>query len=55
LITVLGKTSIDPTMTVVRTPNASAYAKSMTMYPTTLGMMAPAYALRACMKPTSKG
>jgi hypothetical protein len=57
LITVLSKTSIDPTMTVVRTPNASACAESMTMNLTTLGAMAPANAMGACLrlKPASKG
>jgi hypothetical protein len=47
----LGGTSIDPTMTVVPTPNAPACAESMTMYLTTPGMMAPANATGATATP----
>jgi hypothetical protein len=47
----LGSTSIDPTMTVVPTPNASACAQSMTMNLATPSMMAPANATGAAATP----
>ena len=50
-ITALGGTSIDPTMTMVSTPNAPACAESMTMNLTTPGMMAPANATGATATP----
>jgi hypothetical protein len=48
---------IDPTMTVVRTPNAPACAESMTMNLTAFGAMASANAMGACLrwKPASNG
>jgi hypothetical protein len=51
LITLPGSTNIDPTMTVVPTPNASACAESMTMNPATPGAMAPADATGAAAPP----
>ena len=50
-ITELGGTSIDPTMTVVPTPNTSACAEGMTMNVATPGMMAPANATGAAATP----
>jgi hypothetical protein len=50
-ITELGGTSIDPTTTVVPTPNAPACAESMTMNLATPGMMAPANATGAMATP----
>ena len=47
----LGGTSIDPTMTVMPTPNTSACAESMTMNLATPGMMAPANATGAPATP----
>src|SRR5258705_529699 len=50
-VTELASTSIDPTMTVVPTPNTSACAESMTMNLATPGMMAPANATGAAATP----
>jgi hypothetical protein len=50
-ITELGGTSIDPTMTVVPTPNTSACAESMTMNLAIPGMMMPANATGAAATP----
>jgi hypothetical protein len=50
-ITVLGGTSIDPTMTVVPAPNTSACAYAMTMNLATPGMMTPANATGAAATP----
>jgi hypothetical protein len=47
----LGTTSIDPTTTVVPTPNTSACAESMTMNLSTPGTMAPANATGAAATP----
>jgi hypothetical protein len=47
----LANTSIDPTMTVVPTPNTSACAESMTMDLTAPGTMAPANATGAAATP----
>jgi hypothetical protein len=47
----LAGTSIDPTMTVMPTPNTSACAESMTMTLATPGMMAPANATGAAATP----
>jgi hypothetical protein len=50
-VTQLATTSIDPTTTVVPTPNTSACAESMTMNLATPGMMAPANATGATATP----
>ena len=50
-ITELANTSIDPTMTVVPTPNTSACAESVTMILATPGTMAPANATGATATP----
>jgi hypothetical protein len=50
-ITELGGTSIDPTMTVVPTPNTSACAEGTTMNLATPGMMTPANATGASATP----
>jgi hypothetical protein len=50
-ITQLGTTSIDPTMTIVPTPNTSACAESVTMSLSTPGTMAPANATGAAATP----
>jgi hypothetical protein len=50
-ITQLGGTSIDPTVAVMPTPNASACAESMTMNLATPGTMAPANATGAAATP----
>ncbi len=50
-VTELAGTSIDPTMTVVPTPNTSACAESMTMNLATPGTMAPANATGAAATP----
>jgi hypothetical protein len=50
-VTVLGGTSIDPTMTVMPTPNTSACAESITMNLATPGMMTPANATGAAATP----
>src|SRR3984957_3285532 len=47
----LAGTSLDPSMTVVPTPNTSACAESMTMYLATPGTMAPANATGAAATP----
>jgi hypothetical protein len=51
-VTELATTSIDPTTTVVPTPNTSACAESMTMNLATPGMMAPANATGATATPS---
>jgi hypothetical protein len=51
VITEFGGTSIDPTTTVMPTPNASACTESMTMTLATPGMMAPANATGAAATP----
>jgi hypothetical protein len=51
VITEFGGTSIDPTMTVVPTPNTSACAEGATMNLATPGMMAPANATGAPATP----
>src|SRR5258708_1807669 len=50
-VTQLANTSIDPTMTVVPTPNTSACAESVTMNLATPGTMAPANATGAAATP----
>jgi len=50
-VTELAGTSIDPTPTVMPTPNTSACAESMTMNLATPGMMAPANATGATATP----
>src|SRR6266481_1642186 len=50
-VTQLGATSIDPTMTVMPTPNTSACAESVTMNLSTPGTMAPANATGAAATP----
>jgi hypothetical protein len=50
-ITELGGTSIDPTTTVIPTPNTSACAESVTMNLATPGMMMPANATGAAATP----
>jgi len=50
-IALLGVTSIDPTMTVMPTPNTSACAESTTMNLATPGTMAPANATGAAATP----
>jgi hypothetical protein len=47
----LGATSIDPTMTVMPTPNTSACAENTTMNLATPGTMAPANATGAAATP----
>jgi hypothetical protein len=47
----LGDTSIDPTMTVMPTPNTPACAESTTMNLATPGTMAPANATGAAATP----
>ena len=51
VITELAGTSIDPTTTVMPTPNTSACAESMTMNLATPGTMAPANATGAAATP----
>jgi hypothetical protein len=51
VITEFGGTSIDPTTTVMPTPNASACTESMTMTLAAPGMMAPANATGAAATP----
>jgi hypothetical protein len=50
-ITQLAGTSIDPTTTVMPTPNSPACAESMTMNLSTPGTMAPANATGAAATP----
>ncbi|WP_156438616.1 hypothetical protein [Bradyrhizobium valentinum] len=50
-ITQLAATSLDPTMTVVPTPNTSVCAESMTMNLATPAAMAPANATGAAATP----
>src|SRR5258706_13736371 len=50
-VTQLGATSIDPTMTIMPTPNTSAGAESVTMSLSTPGTMAPANATGAAATP----
>jgi hypothetical protein len=50
-VTELGGTSIDPTTTVMPTPNTPACAESTTMNLATPGMMAPANATGAAATP----
>jgi hypothetical protein len=50
-VTQLAATSLDPTMTVVPTPNTSVCAESTTMYLMTPGTMAPANATGAAATP----
>src|SRR5258708_3946638 len=50
-VTQLGATSIDPTMTIMPTPNTSACAESVTMSLSTPGTMAPANATGAAATP----
>jgi hypothetical protein len=50
-VTPLATTSLDPSMTVVPTPNTSVCAESATMYLMTPGTMAPANATGAAATP----
>jgi hypothetical protein len=50
-ITELGSTSIDPTLTVVPTPNSAVCSESVTMSLANPGMMAPANATGATATP----
>jgi hypothetical protein len=50
-ITEFGSTSIDPTLTVVPTPNSAACSEAVTMSLANPGMMAPANATGATATP----